>query len=62
MELIEIKEDEFNLMADKFTCKNFFQTSYMGISLKQRNKKVYYLGLIDNDNIEHFWGKVNLFV
>lgn len=52
MELIEIKEDEFNLMADKFTCKNFFQTSYMGISLKQRDKKVYYLGLIDNDNIK----------
>lgn len=52
MELIEIKENEFNSLADKFTCKNFFQTSNMGISLKQRGKKVYYLGLKDNFDIK----------
>ena len=45
MELVHIEENEFNEVAKTFSCKNFFQTSYMGESLNQRGKKVYYLGL-----------------
>ena len=51
MELVHIEENEFNEVAKTFSCKNFFQTSYMGESLKQRNKKVYYLGLKDKEKI-----------
>ena len=49
MELREIEKDKFNEIADKFTCKNFFQTSNMGSSLESRGRKVYYLGLVHND-------------
>ena len=51
MELVEINKDEFNNLADNFTCKNFFQTSNMGSSLESRGKKVYYLALKDNKDI-----------
>ncbi len=49
MELREIDKKEFNSYAAKFSCKNFFQTSYMGDSLEIRGRKVYYLGLFNND-------------
>lgn len=52
MELKEIKKEDFNDLASKFQCKNFFQTSNMGDSLEYRGKKVYYLGLIENDAIK----------
>lgn len=48
MELREVDKEEFNHNAQKFTCKNFFQTSNMGNSLELRGRKVYYLGLFDN--------------
>ena len=48
MELREVDKEEFNHNAQKFTCKNFFQTSNMGSSLELRGRKVYYLGLFDN--------------
>lgn len=51
MELVHIEENEFNEVAKTFSCKNFFQTSYMGESLNQRGKKVYYLGLKDKEKI-----------
>lgn len=51
MELVYIEENEFNEVAKTFSCKNFFQTSYMGESLNQRGKKVYYLGLKDKEKI-----------
>lgn len=51
MELVHIEEKEFNEVAKTFSCKNFFQTSYMGESLNQRGKKVYYLGLKDKEKI-----------
>ena len=51
MELVHIEENEFNKVAKTFSCKNFFQTSYMGESLNQRGKKVYYLGLKDKEKI-----------
>ena len=49
MELVEINKEEFNNLAKNFTCKNFFQKSNIGESLKERNKKVYYLGLKENN-------------
>ncbi len=49
MELVEINKEEFNNLAKNFTCKNFFQTSNMGESLYERGKKVYYLGLKENN-------------
>ena len=33
MELREVAKDKFNDIANKFICKNFFQTSNMGDSL-----------------------------
>lgn len=51
MELVHIEANEFNEVAKTFSCKNFFQTSYMGESLNQRGKKVYYLGLKDKEKI-----------
>ena len=51
MELVHIEEKEFNEVAKTFSCKNFFQTSYMGESLNQRGKKVYYLGLKNKEKI-----------
>ena len=51
MELVEINKDKFNDLADNFICKNFFQTSNMGSSLESRGKKVYYLALKDNKDI-----------
>lgn len=52
MELKVIKEENFNVLADKFACKNFFQTSNMGSSLESRGKSVYYIGLDDNGVIK----------
>lgn len=51
MEFKEISSEQFNELALKFSCKNFFQTSYMGNSLQERGKKVYYLGLFAKDQV-----------
>lgn len=51
MRLVEIKKEEFNNIAEKFACKNFFQTSNMAATLEKRGKNVYYLGLLDNTKI-----------
>ena len=49
MELREVAKDKFNAIANKFICKNFFQTSNMGDSLESRGKKIYYLGLANKE-------------
>ncbi len=49
MELREVAKDKFNAIANKFICKNFFQTSNMGDSLEFRGKKIYYLGLANKE-------------
>lgn len=51
MELKSIDKDKFNEIATKFACRNFFQTSNMGSSLEMRGKKIYYLGLEDDEQI-----------
>lgn len=49
MEFRIVDKKVFNELANKFTCKNFFQTSNMGEYLESRGKEVYYLGLFDKE-------------